>query len=356
VGSELGFLCIPPGSSLREAVQCIDRNEKGIVLVVDEKGRLVGTISDGDVRRAILAGTDLDATIDGLLAQRINSPYPSPVTAPAGTTAAALLDLMREHAVRQVPLVEPDGRVVGLTTWSDLLPSQAPPLQAVIMAGGFGTRLRPLTNETPKPMLPLGGRPLLERTIEQLRDAGISTINLMTHYKSEQILEHFRDGQDFGVQLRYVCEEAPLGTAGALGLLEDARAPILVINGDVLTTVNYRALASYHEESGAVLTIGVRRICLQVPYGVVDSELGHVTAITEKPEISLFVNAGVYLLEPSVCASIPRGQRLDMPDLIKGLLQAGKPVVSYPIIEYWMDVGTLENYEQAQEDSRDGRI
>jgi len=354
--TDLSDLCIAPGSSIRQAIACIDRNGQGIVLITDEECRLIGTVSDGDIRRAILAGISLDVPVSELLTHRADSPYPQPVTAPVGTERAALLRLMQERVVRQVPLLDDDGRVVGLVTWDELLPDQVLPLQAVIMAGGFGTRLRPLTEDMPKSMLPVGDRPLMELIVEQLCQVGIRRVNIATHYMSERIIKHFGDGHNFGVELNYVTEEQPLGTAGALGLMEVPDEPLLVINGDILTRVDFRAMLDYHREHGADLTVGVRKYDLQVPYGVIECEGARVQQVREKPLLRFFVNAGIYLLEPSVHRYIPNGERFDMTDLIQRLLEEERPVVSFPIVEYWLDIGQPVDYEQAQKDLRNGKV
>jgi dTDP-glucose pyrophosphorylase/CBS domain-containing protein len=354
--SELATLCIQPHRSIREALGRIDKNEKGIVLVTDEEGRLVGTITDGDVRRAMLAGERLDAPLKDLLARKASSLYAEPVTAPVETERPELLQLMRNHVVRQIPLLDPERRVAGLVTLDELVPDQVFPLQAVIMAGGPGTRLRPLTDEVPKPMLPVGDRPLMEVIIEQLRQSGIHRVNIATHYKSEKITSYFGDGKEFGVKLSYVTEDQPLGTAGALGLMDSPQEPLLVINGDILTRMNFRAMLDYHRENEADLTVAVRKYDLQVPFGVVECEGQNVCRLQEKPSLSFLVNAGIYLLEPIVHRHIANGEHLDMTDLIERLLEKGSTVVSFPIVEYWLDIGEHADYERAQEDIRTGRF
>ena len=352
--TEVIDLLVTPKSSIREVMACIDRNAKGIALVVDERRHLIDTVTDGDIRRAILAGMDLEKPVSELLARKAGSPYAKPVTAPVGTEQATLLQLMRERSVRHIPLLDDVGRVVDLVTLDELLPDQVLPVQAVIMAGGFGKRLRPFTEETPKPMLSVGGRPLMERIIGQLREAGIKQINVTTHYKPETIVSYFGDGNKFGVKLNYVNEDQPLGTAGALGLMEKPDNPLLVINGDILTQMNFRAMLAYHQEHKADLTVAVRKYDLRVPYGVIDNDGPFVRKLVEKPSLSLFVNAGIYLLEPSVYHYVPKGQHFDMTDLIQRLLQEKRPVASFPIVEYWLDIGQPADYDQAQEDIQNG--
>lgn len=349
-------LCIGMESSIRQAAASIDRNARGIVLVVDGEQRLFNTITDGDLRRAILAGLMLDDPISELLARKSAVTPTPPVTAPVGTDPDALLYLMREHGVRQIPLLERDGCVVGLVTLDELVPDEVLPLQALIMAGGLGTRLLPLTEELPKPMLPVGTRPLLELIVEQLRLAGIRQVNLATHYKSELIADHFRDGSDFGVDIRYVKEDQPLGTAGALSMLEESEDPLLVMNGDILTRVDFRSMLHFHREHKADLTIAVREYEFRVPYGVIDTDGVQVRGISEKPLMRYFINAGIYLLNPSVCRMIPERQAYDIPELIERLLAEGHTVVSFPIREYWLDIGKTDHYSQAQTDVASGRF
>jgi dTDP-glucose pyrophosphorylase/CBS domain-containing protein len=338
-------------ATIRDAIRCIDCSARiSIALLVDEQGRLLNTITDGDVRRGVLAGISLDAPVRDLLPIKNHTPHPTALTAPVNTDNAELLKIMEEKGLRQIPLVDPDGRVVDIAVLRDLLPQVTRPMQAVIMAGGRGTRLMPLTENCPKPMLPVGGRPLLELTIEKLQQFGIQQVNLSTNYQSEKIVQYFGDGKNFGIELNYLNEDRPLGTAGALGLMKRPEKPVLVVNGDVLTEVDFKAMLDYHQEHHAELTVGVRQYGMKVPYGVVDCDGSNVSGLREKPEISFLVNAGVYLLEPVVYDHIPSGKKLDMTDLIQRLLDAGRPVVSFPIMEYWLDVGQHKDYEQAQRD------
>jgi dTDP-glucose pyrophosphorylase len=353
---EMEHLLIFTDSSIGQAIASIDRNHRGIVLVVDPDRHLLGTITDGDVRRAMLAGMNLETSVSALLSMKALAANPQPVTAQLDTPADMLLSLMQQHSVRQIPLLSGIGHVVGLVTLNDLLPRQDLLLQAVIMAGGQGKRLRPLTEDLPKPMLPVNGRPLMERIIGQLQQAGIRQVNVTTHYKPEKIIEYFGDGHAFGVELNYVNEEEPLGTGGALGLMAPPNKPVLVINGDILTQVDFRAMLDFHQENHADLTIAVRRYEVQVPYGVIECEGPRVQRLSEKPHVDLLVNAGIYLLEPTVFQLMPQGQHFNMTDLIQWLLDANRIVVSFPIHEYWLDIGQHADYAQAQIDSANGRM
>jgi dTDP-glucose pyrophosphorylase/CBS domain-containing protein len=353
---DIDKLCVRQNDSVRKVIKMIDDGQCGIVLEVDEERRLIRTITDGDIRRALLAGQDIDAPIRVFLAAKTSAQYTQPETALVGTPPAELLARMQAGTLRQMPLLGEDGRVMDLAVLQDLLPASAPALRAVIMAGGFGTRLLPLTEDLPKPMLPIGGRPLMEHIIEQLQQAGIRHVNVSTHYMPEKIIGHFGDGQAFGVALNYVNEDYPLGTGGALGLMSRPTETQLVINGDILTQVDFGAMLAFHQDNQAALTVAVRRYDVQVPYGVIECDGAQVTALKEKPHVSFLVNAGVYLLEPSVYEFIPSGQHFNMTDLIGWLLEAGRTVISFPIREYWMDVGQHGDYAQAQDDVEKGKV
>jgi len=353
---EMEHLLIFPDSSIGQAIACIDRNHRGIVLVVNPDRHLLGTITDGDVRRAMLAGMNLETSVSALLSMKASATNPEPVTALLDTPVDTLLSLMQHHSVRQIPLLNEIGQVADLVTLNDLLPRQDLLLQAVIMAGGQGTRLRPLTEDLPKPMLPVNGRPLMERIIGQLQQAGIRRVNVTTHYKPEKIIEYFGDGHTFGVELNYVNEEQPLGTGGALGLMPPPNELVLVINGDILTQVDFGAMLAFHQENHAMMTIAVRRYEVQVPYGVIECEGSRVQRLSEKPHLGFLVNAGIYLLEPAVFGFMPQGQHFNMTDLIQWLLDADRVVASFPIHEYWLDIGQHADYAQAQSDSESGRI
>ncbi|MGD9151488.1 MAG: nucleotidyltransferase family protein, partial [Desulfobacterales bacterium] len=307
--TEVSKFIVSPDKSIRQVIAFIDLNQKGIALVVDEDQKLIGTVTDGDIRRAILAGSQLDEPVKTIMDRKDQSGDAKPVTARLGTRRTDLLQLMQKRAIRQVPLLDAKGRVADLVTLAELMPDQFLPLQAVIMAGGSGTRLRPLTEDMPKPMLPVGDRPLMEVIIDQLRQSGIGRVNITTHYLPEKITNYFGNGENFGVELSYVSEDRPLGTAGSLGLIDWPEETLLVINGDILTNVNFRAMLDYHHEHGADITVGVRKYDLQVPYGVVECEDQRVCRLREKPNLSFFVNAGIYMLEPHVNEFIPNGER-----------------------------------------------
>jgi NDP-sugar pyrophosphorylase family protein len=224
------------------------------------------------------------------------------------------------------------------------------------MAGGFGTRLRPLTEGTPKPLLPIGEKPLLHLILDQLREAGVRKVRVTTHYRGDQISQYVGNGEAFGLDVVCVPEDRPLGTAGSLGFIEPTDEPLLVINGDILTRLDFRHFVAFHQDHEAAMTVAVRRYEFQVPYGVVEAQGVRVVGISEKPMVGFFVNAGIYLLDRSILALVTRGERCDMPDLIKRAFAKGLNVVTFPVHEYWLDVGQLEDYQTACEDVRSGRL
>jgi dTDP-glucose pyrophosphorylase len=350
---ELQNLLVTPGAAIGDVMRCIDANARGIALLVDSERRLLAAITDGDIRRAILGGLDLSAPVSELISTKENISPVGPITARAGTDDSTLLELMQRHSVRHIPLLDHDGSVVGLARLEELL--QGPlPLKAVVMAGGFGKRLHPLTESTPKPLLNVGDRSLLQRTVKQLRDANIHRVSITTHFLGDQIRERLGDGRELGISIEYLSEDRPLGTAGALGLLDVPTEPILVINGDILTRLNFNAMLHFHEDYAAAMTVAIKQYEMEVPYGVVEVEGATVTRLSEKPKQKFFVIAGIYLLDPQVWSYLPRGEFCDMPDLINSLLAAGKKVVSFPISEYWLDIGRLDDYERAQADVANG--
>lgn len=338
---------ISADDSIREAMARINRDSRGIALVTDHSRRLLATITDGDIRRAILAGDQLDQTVASLVARK----QQPPISASEDTSADEQVQLMQRHGIRQLPLLDQQGMIVGLTLLDELIQAPDCPIQAVIMAGGIGKRLRPLTDHTPKPMLPIRGKPLLERTISRLKMAGIRHINITTGYLPEKITSYFGSGNGMGVELNYVRESQPLGTAGALGLLRDSNETLLVLNGDILTGVDFRSMLDFHRRHKAELTVGVRQYGVEVPFGVVETDKGVVHSLREKPTVDFLVNAGVYLLEPSAKELIPSGQRFDMTDLIGMLLQSHRTVMSYPIVEYWIDIGRLDDFQRAEQEA-----
>ena len=344
------------GEAMGEVLKLIDKNGEGVAVIVDEQQRFTGIVTDGDVRRAIMSGLDFHMAARDFLKNKQGPGPDQPLTALATESQETLVSIMEQFGVRHIPLVDDEGKLAGLALLSELAPSIESSMHAVVMAGGKGMRLRPLTNKVPKPLLPIGGKPVIERIVDQLRDSGVHNISISTHYHAEKIQEHFGDGSRHGVNLRYTEETEPLGTAGALSLLEEVREPVLVINGDILTAMDFRAMLQFHKEHKSDLTVAVRKYDFSVPFGVVDVDGARVKSLKEKPNLSFFINAGVYLMEPEILERISPNEHLDMTDLIDDLLETGGAVTSFPIHEYWIDIGQLDDYTRAQTDVVEGKL
>jgi dTDP-glucose pyrophosphorylase len=339
---------LKPTAPLVEAVRAIEVSRRRIAVVTDDDGRLIGTLTDGDVRRCLLAGGSLDTSLDKAM-------NPRPISAPAGSPDEYLLDLMRRGNVMAVPLVDRTGRFLRLVHVSDLAAQAESVVHtddlafAVIMAGGDGLRLRPLTEGIPKAMVEIGGVPLLERQIQRLARAGLKRIYISVHYLSHVIEDHIGDGSVFGLEVRYLREQEKLGTAGALSLLPERPAtPIIVMNGDILTTVDFGSLHAYHQLHGALVTIAAVDYRIQIPYGVINMEAPYVTALLEKPSQRFLCNAGVYAVSPGALSLVPESSHCNMTDLINACLAAKHRVAVFPVHEYWSDIGTADDLEKAR--------
>jgi dTDP-glucose pyrophosphorylase len=332
---------IGPDATIQEAVAIIDRSPGKIALVVTSERVLIGTITDGDVRRGLLRGVPLEGSVQPI----INT---HPRVAHSDTEKEVLLARMRQERLRHLPLVDGEGQLVGLETLVDLLESQRLENWVVLMAGGEGRRLRPLTDDVPKPMLSVGSKPLLETIINSFISAGFHKFFLSVNYKAELVERHFGDGSSRGIEIQYLREAKPLGTAGSLSLLRERPAmPFIVMNGDILTKVDFREILNFHRDHRAAGTMCVREYCIQVPYGVVQVRGNNLLAIEEKPTARNFVNAGVYVLEPEVLDKLPPGTAMTMPDLFGRLIAERRPCCVCPIREYWLDVGQMADLQRA---------
>ncbi|MBU1042398.1 MAG: nucleotidyltransferase family protein [Proteobacteria bacterium] len=341
---KLKDILIAPDLTVVDALRIIDSTRLQIALVVDEAGRLLGTVSDGDVRRALLAGTALTSPVSAIM-------FRKPTTAPPEADRETLLALMQSKVLRQIPIVDAGGHVVGLESLMDMLAHKALPNPVVLMAGGRGQRLRPLTDLCPKPLLRIGDKPILEIILENFVAQGFRNFFISINYMAEKVVEHFGDGSRFGVSITYLREDEPLGTAGALTLLPEApHLPFLVMNGDLLTKVNFEHLLDFHASQEAEATMCVRPYTSQIPYGVVHVEDHQLVRLEEKPSQTVFVNAGIYALSPSALPLIPKGAAFDMPTLFEALMAQKRRALAFPVREYWIDIGRMGDYEQAQSD------
>jgi len=345
-----GALFVPPAASVRQALEAITKNSRQAVMVVDDDSRLVGIVTDGDIRRGLLRGVALGDAVADLMNRR-------PVTTAAGTSRAAALALMQQRSLRHLPVVDAAGRIVDVMLLEELLRPLPVPNAAVLMAGGDGRRMRGVSEDVPKPLLRVGGKPLLEILIERLRGAGVSQFFITVRYKSEMIEAHFGDGSRLGVRIRYVREDQPLGTAGALARLPEPLAePFFLVNGDILTRCDFLAMLEFHTRWRADLTIGAVPHTVEVPYGVLRVEGEELAAIDEKPRLDFLINAGMYVMDPGVIPLIPRERPFHATELIALLKRAGRTVVAFPVREYWLDVGRDGDFHQANRDVAEGLL
>lgn len=334
-------ILLPPDATIRRALEIIDSGSIKIALVADENLKLLGTLTDGDIRRAILSGKGLEDSIETVY-------YRSPTTCGINDSKEKILQLAVAHKLYQIPIVDAEGRIVGVTEVDELLQPTHRTNKVVLMAGGLGTRLSPLTDTTPKPMLHVGNKPILETIIENFAKYGYIEIILSVNYKSHIIEEYFGDGSAYGVKIEYVHESKRMGTAGALALIrESLTEPFFVMNGDLLTNINFEHMHDYHLSHDAIATMAVREYDFQVPYGVVNVSEGRILSIEEKPTHKFFVSAGIYMLSPKALAHIPDDEFFDMPTLFEKLIANEKNTVSFPIREYWLDIGRMSDYERA---------
>lgn len=323
-----------------ETIRRIDASGMQIALVVDADNRLVGVVTDGDIRRAMLDGHGIDFATEGVMNRH-------PLALPVGTTQEDVLNYMRRHTIHHVPLVDADGILCGVYFIDELIGVVKHPNVVVLMAGGLGSRLRPLTDACPKPLLPVGGKPILERILERFVEQGFEHFYISVNYRAEMIQDHFGSGDRWGVRIDYLRENERLGTAGALALLPvRPEHPLLVMNGDLLTEVDFVSLLREHERQQVDATMAVREFEMQIPYGVVNVIDGYIESLQEKPAHKFLVNAGIYVLEPTVLEKIPSGF-VDMPTLFDGLRKEGR-TWAYPLREYWVDIGRLEDLEAVQ--------
>lgn len=345
---DLEQACARDTASLREVMQVIDRHASSLCVLVDDERRVVGVVTDGDVRRAFLAGASVG---DPALPYATTTPQ----VVSEGSSRALVLDLMRALRISAVPEVDSDARIVRLHTLSDVVGTERLPNVAVVMAGGPGSRLGRLTRDTPKPLMTVGGRAIIDWIVLGLVGDGIREVYVSVNHLAERVEEHLGDGSRFGCTVHYLREERdrPLGTAGSLRLLREARPdltdPVVVMNGDLMVDYDARALLAYHAGHGASVTMGVRSYQHEVPFGVVERGAdGHVTAVAEKPTLTLEINAAVYAVEPEVVDLLPEGAPSTMPWLVEQCLARDLTVAAWAISEDWIDVGTPADLARAK--------
>lgn len=338
-------VAVPPHTSLEAAISALDRGGLGIVLVTDDDGVLCGTVTDGDVRRALLRQKPMDAPVREIMCA-------TPQVAELNWSREKRLSIMEITRILQLPIVDANRRVVGIETLHDMLDHKRLENPVFLMAGGFGKRLYPLTQDCPKPMLKVGDKPILELILQSFADVGFHRFYISTHYLPDVIRDHFGDGSRWNVSIQYVHENAPLGTGGALGLLphDEIDLPMFLMNGDLLTRVDYRSLLDYHERHEGSATLCVREYENQIPYGVIKSDGHRITQIVEKPIQRCFISAGIYMLSPDLIRRVAPGERIDMPTLLEREIGAGRNVNMFPVHEYWLDIGRMDDFQRAQQE------
>ena len=328
-------------TSIGETIGRIESTAMQIALVVDARGHLIGVVTDGDIRRALMQGLSIESFICNVMNR-------APLTLGMGTSPEDALNYMRRYSIHHVPLTDVDGRLGGVYFIDELIGVVKRPNSVVLMAGGLGARLRPLTDACPKPLLPIGGKPILERILERFIEQGFQNFYIAVNYKAEMIVDYFGDGERWGVNIEYLTESERLGTAGALSLIpQKPEHPLIVMNGDLLTEVDFVAMLRKHQARNAKATMAVREYEMQIPYGVVKVDDGLIHSLQEKPVHKFLVNAGIYVLEPQALDHLPKGAYLDMPTLFESLREAGI-TLAYPLDEYWVDIGRLEDLEAVQ--------
>jgi len=332
---------IQPTSTMLDAMKVLEETAMQIVLVVDDREHLKGVVTDGDIRRALLAGKDMTTAVDQFITT-------SPIHGSPGDSRDMLISRMRSLSLHHMPIVNEAGALVDFVTTE---PLGKRPNWVVLMAGGLGSRLRPLTNDIPKPMLRIGDRPILETIIGQLHEFGFARFSISLNYLAEQIEGYFGDGSRWGIDIEYLRETEPLGTAGALSLMpEKPTAPLILMNGDLLTKLNFDKLIDFHEEHKAPMTVCVREYTYSVPYGVLETDGAFLNSIKEKPQRHALVNAGIYVISPEVLQRITPGKRIDITEIIEQLLDEGQKPAVFPVHEYWIDIGQKHDIERAMKE------
>ncbi len=337
-------LKLTKNSTIKEALQAIDKGAMKIAVVVDECDGFVGVLTDGDVRRALLNGLTLQNNIKDIV-------QTNPVVCYVNDSKEEILSKAIGKKIYHLPVLDEQNRVVGVQDIDELLKSKNKPNKVVLMVGGLGTRLRPLTKNTPKPMLKVGNKPILETIINNFKKYGFVDIVLSVNYKAELVKEYFGDGSEFGVNITYIYENKRMGTAGALSLMKGMfDESFFVMNGDLLTNINFEHFLNFHTKNSSVATMAVREYEYQIPFGVINQSDGAITSIVEKPTHSYYVNAGIYILNPEVIELIPKEQFYDMPTLFEELIKQNKTPLSFPVDEYWLDIGQMHQLQQARDE------
>ena len=338
-------ILLTPEDSIEKSIEVLNAGGIRIALVVDNDGKLLGTLTDGDIRRSLMKHIDMNCAVK----KTMNA---NPITALGSDSHSLIMLKMQSKDLLHIPIVDEHNVLIGLETLQHLLVKQKYDNPVFLMAGGFGKRLHPLTEDMPKPLLPIGNQPILEIILMQFIEAGFHNFYISIYYKGEKIREHFGDGSQWGVTIKYVHEDKPLGTAGSLGMLPEdiVKLPILVMNGDLLTKVDFIQLLHFHNKKKCIATMCVREHDVEVPYGVVTIENENIQSLVEKPIQKFFINAGIYVLDPSLIVSLDGLSYIDMTSLLEDRISNGECVSVFPVHEYWMDIGRVDEYKNASKE------
>ncbi len=329
-------------STIKEALEVIDKAAMQIAVVTDSDNKLIGTITDGDLRRGFLKGLDLNQNIEKVI-------FRNPTVATINHTKEEILKLAVSKKIHQIPVVDDKGKVLGIQEIQELIEPKNKTNKVFLMVGGLGKRLRPLTENTPKPMLKIGNKSILEIIVERFAQYGYTNIVMCANYKYHAIKDFFGDGSKFGVNIEYILEKKRMGTAGALSVLrEKPLEPLFVMNGDVITNVNFDHMMNYHMANNSIATMGVKEYDIMVPYGVVNTHKGVIKSIEEKPSHRFFVNAGIYILNKEILDLVPKNKFYDMTDLFEEIIEKKLKGISFPIYEEWTDIGQEDELERAR--------
>ena len=348
MGHKWQDILVSPTTSMEETITVIDKGALKLALVVNNDNQLLGVVTDGDIRRALIKHLSMDSEIQLVM-------HTTPLIAPPDTSRTKLLNMMNAKGLTAIPIVK-NSRVIGLETLQKVMDAKRYDNPVFLMAGGFGTRLKPLTDNCPKPLLKLGDKPILETILENFISCGFHQFYISTHYMPEAIRLHFGDGEKWNVDIHYVHEDTPLGTGGSLGLLPNnlPDLPIIMMNGDVLTKIDFEQLLEYHNQHQPLCTMCVREDEYQVPYGVVEADESRIISLVEKPIHKYFINAGVYVVSRQLADTVSENQRVDMTDLIETAITNDHYISMFPVHEYWLDIGKMVDFYQAQKDVMQG--
>ena len=335
--------------SLDKAISVLHHGGLRVALVIDAENKLLGTITDGDIRRALLKHLNMESLVDEVMNK-------SPLVALNTDSVDTIMSRMKSRDLLHIPIIDENNKLVGLETLQHLTYGKKYDNPVFLMAGGFGTRLHPLTEDTPKPLLKVGSKPILETIIDRFIKAGFHNFYISTYFKADMIHEYFGDGSSWGVNIKYIDEVKPLGTAGAIGLLPSnlPNLPILMMNGDVLTKVNFENLLNFHQKQSGIATICIREYDFEIPFGVVNIENQNAKSFLEKPVKKFFVNTGIYVFEHEMISKVKAGDYLDMPTLLEQQITEGRTVNVFPLHEYWKDVGRIEEYQSVNNSFSNG--